>query len=332
MEKHYHYYSLQTPSVNEGDGVINGVSLIKTGNADGHFDRKGRQEVVDETTLQQVFAHCKQLGSVKVKADHGSGVFSTIGWVDNFGLTNDKVIGDFHIYENEPQRARLLEIASKNPSHMGMSLEFEGADEPSGDKAFSRCERILAVALVSDPAANSSLFSIPIEKPITPMEPTTDEPTATPSLDDLIEQVKEMRCQYEELSKKMQALEVPETPPEEVPDPIAVDPAMDPAKSDPEKTYENVGDASEEEKVKIAEMGALRAVKLLSAQLGITSLGRPGSGGTAPKIKTYSEIVDSETARFDGNKVKAEAFVLSKIGSNPEWKKAYESHRQIKNS
>lgn len=332
MEKHYHYYSLQTPSVNEGDGVINGVSLIKTGNADGHFDRKGRQEVVDETTLQQVFAHCKQLGSVKVKADHGSGVFSTIGWVDNFGLTNDKVIGDFHIYENEPQRARLLEIASKNPSHMGMSLEFEGADEPSGDKAFSRCERILAVALVSDPAANSSLFSIPIEKPITPMEPTTDEPTATPSLDDLIEQVKEMRCQYEELSKKMQALEVPETPPEEVPDPIAVDPAMDPAKSDPEKTYENVGDASEEEKVKIAEMGALRAVKLLSAQLGITSLGRPGSGGTAPKIKTYSEIVDSETARFDGNKVKAEAFVLSKIGSNPEWKKAYESHRQIKHS
>jgi len=332
VEKHYHYYSLQTPSVNEGDGVINGVSLIKTGNADGHFDRKGRQEVVDETTLQQVFAHCKQLGSVKVKADHGSGVFSTIGWVDNFGLTNDKVIGDFHIYENEPQRARLLEIASKNPSHMGMSLEFEGADEPSGDKAFSRCERILAVALVSDPAANSSLFSIPIEKPITPMEPTTDEPTATPSLDDLIEQVKEMRCQYEELSKKMQALEVPETPPEEVPDPIAVDPAMDPAKSDPEKTYENVGDASEEEKVKIAEMGALRAVKLLSAQLGITSLGRPGSGGTAPKIKTYSEIVDSETARFDGNKVKAEAFVLSKIGSNPEWKKAYESHRQIKNS
>jgi hypothetical protein len=331
VEKHCHYYSLQTPSVNEGDGVINGVSLIKTGNADGHFDRKGRQEVVDETTLQQVFAHCKQLGSVKVKADHGSGVFSTIGWVDNFGLTNDKVLGDFHIYENEPQRARLLEIASKNPSHMGMSLEFEGEDEPNGDQAFSRCERILAVALVSDPAANSSLFSIP-EKTITPMEPTTDEPTATPSLDDLIEQVQEMRCKYEELSNKMQALEVPVTPPEEVPAPIAVDPELDPAKSDPEKTYENADEAIDTEKVKIAEMGALRAVKLLSAQLGITSLGRPGSGGTAPKIKTYSEIVESETARFDGNKVKAEAFVLSKIGSNPEWKKAYESHRQIKHS
>ena len=332
MEKHCHYYSLQTPSVNEEDSIIHGVSLIKTGNAEGHFDRKGRQEVVDNKTLEQVFAQCKQLGSVKVKADHGSGVFSTIGWVDNFDLTSDKVLGDFHIYENEPQRARLLEIASKNPSHMGMSLEFEGLDEPGDDQAFSRCERIIAVALVSDPAANNSLFSIPIEKTITPMEPTTEEPTATPSLVDLIDQVQEMRCKYEELSNKMQALETPVTTPEEVPSPIATDPELDPAKSDPEKTYENADESIDTEKVKIAEMGALRAVKILSAQLGITSLGRPGSGGTAPKIKNYSEIVKSETVRFDGDAVKAESFVLSKIGSNPEWKKAYESHRQIKNS
>jgi len=328
---HSHFYSLAKPSVSQ-DGTITSISLIKLGDAEGHFDRKGRQETVDETTLLQVFNNCKMLESVKVKADHGSGVFSTIGWVDNFSLTNNKVLADFHIYENEPQRGRLLEIAQKNPEHMGMSLEFEGKDENDGVKAFARCEKILAVALVSDPAANSSLFSISQTKSETKTkqmekEPEGNEMAVEPTPTELATMYAEMKSCYEELAMKFSAYEDGKT--EEVaPEPVAVDPEKEPAKkmAEPDATKED----EDEKQAKMAELGAARAIKMLSSKLGLISLGRSGVGGITPTVKTYSEIVKSETTRFDGDKVKAEAFILSQISSNEEYKKAYVAHRNLK--
>jgi hypothetical protein len=145
--------------VNEQLGKITGVSIISVGAARGHFDKEGRQVMVDKKTIEQVGKYAKALGSIKVRADHGSGVFSTIGYIDNVSQTEDQVFGDLSIYDSEDERDKLFEIAHKKPEHLGLSLEFDGEDEISGDTRLARCDSITAVALVSDPAANKSLYS-----------------------------------------------------------------------------------------------------------------------------------------------------------------------------
>lgn len=144
--------TLAETQVDSEVGVIRNVSLISLGEAKGH------DCFVDGTTLRQVFEFCETIGTLKVKLDHGSGVLSTSGYMDNFSLQKNKVVGDFYIYESEPERNRIFEIAQKNPDHMGMSLEFSGEDEMKAGKCFARCEEVSAIALVSDPAANKSLF------------------------------------------------------------------------------------------------------------------------------------------------------------------------------
>lgn len=141
------------PAIDADSGTIKGVSMISLGEAKGH------DMFVDATTLQQVFNKSVEMGTVKVKADHGSGVFATIGYMDNFSLTADKVLGDMHIYEAEPEKPRIFEIADKNPDHLGVSIEFSGDDERIDGTLFARCTELITAALVSDPAANKSLFS-----------------------------------------------------------------------------------------------------------------------------------------------------------------------------
>jgi hypothetical protein len=163
--------------VDPEEGVIQRVSLISLGEARGH------DVFVDKTTLQQVFDQATELGSVKVKADHGSGVFATIGYVDNFSMNDKQVLGDFHIYESEPERNRIFEIASKKPDHLGMSIEFTGDDERVDGQMRARCDELITSALVSDPAANKSLFSKKtVDTQKTPRSvPPKDMATKTPA-------------------------------------------------------------------------------------------------------------------------------------------------------
>ena len=144
--------TIETSRVDPDAGTIHEVSLISTGEAKGH------DVYVDEKTLSQIFKCCTKSKTLKVRADHGSGVLSTIGYVDNFKLMENQVIGDLHVYEAEPEKNRIFEIAEKNPRHMGLSLEFCGEDEDQDGKMMARCTELTAVALVSDPAANKSLF------------------------------------------------------------------------------------------------------------------------------------------------------------------------------
>lgn len=329
--KHY-FTALDTPSVDAENGIIRAVSLMSAGEAKGHFDDKGRQVIVDETTLEQIFKQCKKMGSVKVKADHGSGVFEIVGWADNFALTGEKVLADVHLYESEPNRPRLLEIAEKNPTHMGISMEFTGVDKARGTVCLSRCDEVIAAAIVDDPAANSSLFSA-----IPPEPETTEnmEPETTPGTPDKYEELskrfEDLTNKFEEFAKKF------ENPNEdgdehEMPVVVATDPEDEPSKTDPEKTYQNPDAAIDDEETKKIEMAAERVFKKYAATLGITPLGKPGNGGSVPKVKTYSEIVDDETRNFDGDRAKAEAFVLSKIGKDETIRKAYAAHRQIKSA
>lgn len=164
--------------IDPNNRTIRQVSLISLGEAKGH------DVFVDQKTLSQVFDKLTELGSLKVKADHGSGVLSTIGYIDQFEMGQDKVIGDFHIYESETEAPRIFEIARKNPHHLGMSLEFEGEDQKKDGKMFARCSDISAVALVSDPAANKSLFEKSTNSVDSKTKPDNSQSMANKKLDD----------------------------------------------------------------------------------------------------------------------------------------------------
>jgi hypothetical protein len=327
--KHY-FTALDTPTVDSENGIIRGASLISLGDAKGHFDDKGRQVIVDETTLEQIFKQCKKLGTVKVKADHGSGVFEIVGWADNFAMTASKVLADVHLYESEPNRPRLLEIAEKNPTHMGISMEFTGADKARGTVCLSRCDEVIAAAIVDDPAANSSLFSaIPPEPETTEnMEPET-APETPDKYEELSKKFEDLIAKFEEFAKKFETPE-PDTDEPVVPVVVATDKEDEPAESDPNKLYESHCD---DEATKRAEMAAERVFKKFAASIGITNLSKPGSGGNpAPRAKTFSEMVDDETKNFGGDRVKAEGHLLSKIGKDESIKKAYAAHRLVKSA
>ena len=315
--------------VDENDSTIHSVSLISLGEAKGHrSDKTGAKVFVDKTTLEQVYRCCETSGTIKVKVDHGSGVFSTIGYVDQFALEDSRVIGDLHIYDSEEESPKIFEIARKNPSHMGLSLEFLGADEESNGKCMARCDEVITAALVSDPAANSSLFFSSKEgvdihkqsaKTITTnknmkFETSTDpevKPEAKMAEGDLATMFAELKAEYAEFKKSM-AKDYPINDTADGADPVGEDPNVSPvvkgksSMEDTEITIEKeTPDEAEKEKElkKAAQLGAELAIKAFASKMGIHL---PSAGAsTVPTKKNFAEIVESETKRFDGDKTKA---------------------------
>lgn len=320
------FSALTGATVSTEDSVIRSVSLIKKGDAKGHVEwSSGKQVIVDNETLSQIFSDCVAKGSVKVKADHGSGVFSTIGWVDNFSLTDSKVTADFHIYGTEPQRERILEIAEKNPEHMGISMEFEGNDITDEKFCYARCNNVIAAALVSDPAANVSLFSKPNNggesEPENKTMATEDEQEKDPiltKLEEIESRLAKLEAAPDETEKEMgedkpDGDKIPATSTED-----------QPADAEEKKEY------SAKDLANVAEMAATKVIKQFASKLGTTKLSVSPAPTEQPKEKTYTEIVSEVSLKeFSGDKGKAEAHVLSCLGSNPEWKKAYTAHRQV---
>lgn len=319
------YTALESPRIDKDNGIIRSVSLMELGDAKGHFDKKGRQVIIDNVTLEQLFKECNKLGRIRVKADHGSGVFEVIGWADNFALRSEKVTADLHIYQSETNRARILEIAEQNPTHMGISMEFTGEDKASGQKSLSRCDGVITAALVDDPAANSSLFSAKEEETKTNTNTNTmDEENKEPTLADLM-------SKFEEIEARMTALETP--PVEDEPE-AAEEPEKELESDEPEKELSELPEGDNEKKIELAaQRGAEIAIKAMSAKLGLIKLGKPGSAkeATEPKVKTYSEHVDDlAKEKFDGDRVKAEGHILTNFAKFPEAKNAYEAARNVK--
>jgi len=319
------YTALESPRIDKDNGIIRSVSLMKMGDAKGHFDKKGRQVIIDEVTLEQLFKECKKLGKIKLKANHGSGVFEVIGWADNFALQADKVLADVHIYESESNRGRILEIADQNPEHMGISMEFTGEDKPRGTVCMSRCDGVLAAALVDDPAANSSLFSAKAEEEtetetnITNME---DEEQTEPTLADLM-------SKFEEFSTRLTALESP--PEEEAKDEEKSE--LEDGSEEEEKSELSSDNDEDDKKIELAaQRGAEIAIKAMSAKLGLTKLGKPGVPASAPaKIKTYSEhVAEIAEKEFSGDRIKAEGHILTNKAKHPDAYKAWEASRNVK--
>jgi len=316
-ERHL-FESIKTGKVFKDQKAIFGVSLISVGNARGHYDAKGHPVMIDETTLIQVFDCCKEAGTVKVKINHGSGVADTAGYVQNFGLFDDKVTADLYLYDSEPEAMRFLEIAEKNPSHMGISLEFIGVDEVTDDSCFARCSEIFAAALVSEPAANKALFSANIS--IDSLQ-STHKNTHTMETPEETEEKKEptiadCMARLEAIESEMKARFADPEPVKECEEgEIKPDPEV------PEKESEAVAE-KEKDLSRVAELAAQTAIKQFMAKIGnIPVQNSPAPAN--PTIKTFSQIVDDETKRFDGDKTKA---MLHCIKNYP---KEYKASRQV---
>jgi hypothetical protein len=319
------FTALQSPRIDKDNGIIRSVSLMEMGDAKGHYDKKGRQVIIDEVTLDQLFKECKKLGKIKVKANHGSGVFEVIGWADNFALQANKVIADVHIYESESNRSRILEIADKNPTHMGISMEFTGEDKARGEVCLCRCDGVVAAALVDDPAANSSLFSVPATEE--EQEPETNTNNMEDENKDKEPTLTDLMAKFEEISTRLTALEAP--------------PVEEEAKE--EEKSELSEETKEEEKTELesdeddkkielaAKRGAEAAIKAFTAKLGITNLGKAGSISTPAKTKHFEEhVADLAVKEFSGDQTKARIAILTNKGKHPDAWKAYESSRHVK--
>ena len=346
-------YDMNSTTIDADAGTISGVSLISIGEARGHRSTEsGMRLLVDQTTLQGVYDCCCQMGSVKVKLDHGSGILSTIGFVDGFGLGDGKVTANLHIYDAEPEAQRIFEIAEKNPQHMGISLEFLGVDQedPMEKCSYARCTEVLTAALVSDPAANASLFSIPAPldathspAKINPSSLTktsvtqfmkkletaaeTEDPKTmkdeTTDLAQLLKAFNEHMADYNTFKTSMQEVNdtAPGTPPEDGQS-ITVDP-LTKAKNMEDAVLVVEKEDDEEALTKAARLGAEIAIRHLSGKMGVI-LPSSGYPASTPKARSFAEIVNDETKRMNGD---ATAAMLFSIKNHP---KEYAQSRNIR--
>jgi len=135
--------------IDEANGVIKGVSVITLGQARGH------DLIIDQTTLEQVVSAAQAYEKgVKVKVDHGGGVFSIVGSVRDFRIEGDKVKADLHLLKTADKKQHILELARELPDTFGLSVSINGLHEQKNGNTYARCSRIRSCDIVTDPAAN----------------------------------------------------------------------------------------------------------------------------------------------------------------------------------
>lgn len=161
MDKTYAFYigGIQIANIDDQAGIIKDVRLITEGSALGHnLD-------IDGKTIDQILAGCQEYkNGVKVKMDHDGGAGDIPGYVNNFRKVTDGsgeyLLGDLHLFANHPQRDYILELAKTIPDTFGLSCFFVGQPEVIDGRSKARCSRVFSCDLVTEPAANPSLFNI----------------------------------------------------------------------------------------------------------------------------------------------------------------------------
>jgi hypothetical protein len=196
--------------------VIEAVSIISVGEAKGHG------LYVDAQTLREVKACAETYaGGVKVNLDHGAGIKDIIGFVDNFRIVGEKLLGDLNLLQNADRRAYVLEIAEKLPDTFGISIAFSGPVREIGGKRFASCEELYSADLVQTPAANpTGLFSFEaksVDKISKQMEDTSEikiEPKEDEvSIAEIISRLSALETAFGDYKKSLE--EAPESPKEE---------------------------------------------------------------------------------------------------------------------
>jgi hypothetical protein len=186
--------------------VIEGVSIISIGEAKGHG------LYVDETTLMQV-KECAESyrGGVKVNLDHGAGIKDIVGFVNNFRIVGQQLLGDLNLLETSPMRDYVLEISSKLPDTFGISIAFTGPIREVEGLAFASCTELYSADLVQTPAANATglfsftakqvdSFSKQMEDATIEIEPKEDEV----SIADIVSRLAALETAFGDYKSKME--------------------------------------------------------------------------------------------------------------------------------
>lgn len=286
--------------IDEANGIIRGVSLITEGVALGH------KVVIDSKTLEQVKAAAESYsGGLKVNLNHNSGAGDIVGYIDNFSIVGQKLIGDLNLLQSSPHRNYIMEIASKIPDTFGLSIAFSGPSEVGSDKKtiLQRCSEIYSVDLVSEPAANPDGFFSRKLKELESVMPK-NEPSGTPqnnnpmneddkkSIGGMIESA--MMAMNDRLSKLESAM----APAVEVED---------------EKKEVAEMKAKNDMITNAANEGALAAIREFSKQFGAPAAPVASAEAVKPADavkRSFEQIVADKSVELKGNKSAAISFAV----------------------
>jgi len=132
---------------------LNGVSILTVGEARGH------NLTIDQTSLKQALKVAQSMKRIKVTMGHGAPVTGILGYIDNFLIKGDRLLGDLNLFNtNEAQFVE--QLAQVLPEGFGISLTFSGVPEIMGAERFARVTEIYDCSIVSEPAANpAGMFS-----------------------------------------------------------------------------------------------------------------------------------------------------------------------------
>ena len=146
-----HFSSVVDGKVDRPNGIIRGVSLITSG-----VTARGHDLEIDSTTVQQLLACAVAKKQVPVKLNHKSGIVEVCGYLDNFRTEGEKLLGDWHLLKSHGEYETTLEKAERMPGCFGLSAAFIGKEEKikSTGKKAARCQELLSVDCVTQPAAN----------------------------------------------------------------------------------------------------------------------------------------------------------------------------------
>lgn len=162
--------------VDRENKVIRNVSVLSTGEAEGHFLE------IDETTIDQVVTLGKKSSrGIKSRFGHpnmsATALGTFLGRAKNFRKTDEgaRARADLHLDEtafNTPNgdlANYVFDLAESDPDAFGMSIAWDGRREENGKDGLrdkdgdlldlARVDKLWAVDAVDDPASGDGLFS-----------------------------------------------------------------------------------------------------------------------------------------------------------------------------
>jgi len=154
-----------------------GISVITAGPALGH------DMMIDAETLNQVQLLGEASEPVKVLADHSNQIDRIIGMLYGFRIDGNRVRADLELLAAHPDVEYYSELIQKLPDQIGFSISFSGIpDEDDNGMRLARVSDLLSVDLVTEAAANASVYAAPVDKTarlMTATQTETTQPAAT---------------------------------------------------------------------------------------------------------------------------------------------------------
>ena len=305
----------------------------------------------DGKTLDTLLASAQDAGlKVKCREDHDDTIGARIGFVNNFKRTApDTVSADIHVFKNYPRGALLFETAAMTPEMIGLSIDpgqliFDLGEIDGQKVALMRVVQLEAVDVVDAGAITPEglLFNnttqigvdtgntIETPPPSSNPEPQSTKPMVAPTLEDVMNSIKEVTTGYAALAAQVKACSEAVAAHGETlakltsaKPPPAADPADSPA------VMAKITELSDQLKATTASLAQMKRERALLGFRGTPAEKAAVASQTAEEIekmaagkKDYLTMVE-ETAAAD----KCSKFAAHlKVQKSPDGKVAYRDH------